>query len=392
MLPTLPPRSTSPYYSHGAFNALSPVAVLYSAASQILFGLFLRATPWKLRIRGPVRKEASSLMPLDSKTSNNAKRRKVCICTGSNCGIGFETSKALVEQGYEVVLACRSRDKAMRAVDAINESGSAGGSSGRAVFVHPLDLSSFDSVRSFCDAIKERYDCVDVLINNAGLNTSGKSERGLDLLFQSNFLGHFLLTEQLMDRLLEGGGGRVVNLSSVMHHYADGWEAAPHQPHSYQYWKHIAQYNEERTQSSYTPSKLAALLFTLELNRRYGDRGLRSIAANPGAVNSDIWRNTNKWLVKLFGLIYLTSVQGCSTSVAAATQDFGKDNVEYLQPYYLPKWMKVAFPALEMLGPYVGWRITEPRLPEDGAKGLNTAAHLWKASEELAGCVFDDGK
>lgn len=379
MLPTLPPRSTSPYYSHGAFNALSLVAVLYSAASQILFGLFLRATPWKLRVRG--------LAP----NTSNAKRRKVCICTGSNCGIGFETSKALVEQGYEVVLACRSRDKALRAVDAINGSRSAGGS-GRAVFVHPLDLSSFDSVRSFCDAIKERYDCVDVLINNAGLNTSGQSERGLDLLFQSNFLGHFLLTEQLMDRLLEGDGGRVVNLSSVMHHYADGWEAAPHQPHSYEYWKHIAQYNAERTQSSYPPSKLAALLFTLELNRRYGDRGLMSIAVNPGAVNSDIWRNTNKWLVKLFGLIYLTSVQGCSTSVAAATQDFGKDNVEYLQPYYLPKWMKVAFPALEMLGPYVGWRITEPRLPEDGANGLNAAAHLWKASEELAGCVFDDGK
>lgn len=379
MLPTLPPRSTSPYYSHGAFNALSLVAVLYSAASQILFGLFLRATKWKLRVRG--------LAPNNS----NTKRRKVCICTGSNCGIGFETSKALVEQGYEVVLACRSRDKALRAVDAINGSRSTGGR-GRAVFVHPLDLSSFDSVRSFCDAIKERYDCVDVLINNAGLNTSGQSERGLDLLFQSNFLGHFLLTEQLMDRLLEGDGGRVVNLSSVMHHYADGWEAAPHQPHSYEYWKHIAQYNAERTQSSYTPSKLAALLFTLELNRRYGDRGLRSIAVNPGAVNSDIWRNTNKWLVKLFGLIYLTSVQGCSTSVAAATQDFGKDNVEYLQPYYLPKWMKVAFPALEMLGPYVGWRITEPRLPGDGANGLNAAAHLWKASEELAGCVFDDGK
>jgi len=325
-------------------------------------------------------------MPLDP---NNAKRRKVCICTGSNCGIGFETSKALVEQGYEVVLACRSRDKALQAVEAIN-SGSAGGSGGRAVFVHPLDLSSFDSVRSFCGAIKQKYGCIDVLINNAGLNTSGKSERGLDLLFQSNFLGHFLLTEQLMGCLLKGGGGRVVNLSSVMHHFADGLEATPHQPHSYEYWKYVAQYNAERSQSSYTPSKLAALLFTLELNRRYGDRGLRSIAVNPGAVNSDIWRNTNRWLVKLFGLVYLTSVQGCSTSVAAATQDFGSNDVEYLQPYYLPtKWMGAAFPAFEMLGPYVGWRITKPRLPDDGTNGLNTAKHLWKASEELAGCEFD---
>lgn len=191
-----------------------------------------------------------------------------------------------------------------------------------------------------------------------------------------------------MDRLLENGGGRVINLSSVMHHYADGKElAAPHQPHSYDYWKHVAQYNTERTSSAYTPSKLAALLFTLELNKRYGDKGLRSIAVNPGAVNSNIWRNTSRWLVKLFGLIYLTSAQGCSTSVAAATQEFGEE-VVYLQPYWLPRWMKMAFPAMEMLGPYAGWRITAPRLPEDGAEGLNTSMHLWKASEELTGCAF----
>ena len=367
MLPTIPPRSTSPYYSHGAFNVLSPVAVLYSAASQLLFGLFLRKkamTP------------SSSLAP--------PAKRKVCICTGSNCGVGYETSKELVQQGYEVVLACRSRDKALQAAETIN-AGVGGG--GRAVFVHPLDLSSFDSVRSFCEAIKDKYDGVDVLINNAGLNTSGKSEKGLDLCYQSNFLGHFLLTEQLMDRLLANGGGRVINLSSVMHHYADGKELPPHQPHSYEYWKQVAQYNEERASSAYTPSKLAALFFTLELNKRYGEKGLRSIVVNPGAVNSNIWRNTSRWLVKLFGLIYLTSAQGCSTSVAAATQKLD-DDVVYLQPYWLPGWMKVAFPAMEMLGPYVGWRITSPRLPEDGAEGMNTSMHLWKASEELTGCEF----
>lgn len=375
MLPALPPRSTSPYYSHVAFNVLSPVSVLYSAASQLLFGLFLR------------KRASSPSLPPPPPPPPPAKR-KVCICTGSNCGVGYETSKELVQQGYEVVLACRSRDKALQAAEAINsEVAKDDSSSGRAVFVHPLDLSSFDSVRSFCEAIKDKYDGIDVLINNAGLNTSGKSEKGLDLCFQSNFLGHFLLTEQLMDRLLANGGGRVINLSSVMHHYADGKELPPHQPHTYEYWKQVAQYNEERTSSAYTPSKLAALFFSLELNKRYGEKGLRSIAVNPGAVNSNIWRNTSRWLVKLFGLIYLTSAQGCSTSVAAATQEFD-DDVVYLQPYWLPRWMKLAFPAMEMLGPYVGWRITKPRLPEDGAEGMNTSMHLWKASEELTGCVF----
>jgi len=388
MLPALPPRSASPYYSHGAFNALSPVAVLYSAASQLLVGLFLRRR--RTATHHADNPSVRAIIPPERPTT----RRKVCICTGSNCGVGFETSKALVQQGYEVVLACRSRDKALQAVEAINsdvhvnKNGAGGDGCGRAVFVHPLDLSNFGSVRSFCDAIKEKYDCIDVLINNAGLNTSGRSEHGLDLCYQSNFLGHFLLTEQLMDRLLQNGGGRVVNLSSVMHHFADGKEAPQHQPHSYEYWKYVAQYNDERTQSAYTPSKLAALLFTLELNRRYGEQGLRSIAVNPGAVNSNIWRNTNPWLVKLFRLVYLTSAQGCSTSVTAATQEFGNNNVVYLQPYYLPRWMKMAFPAFEMLGPYTGFTITKPRLPEDGNNGLNTAVHLWKASEELTGCSY----
>ena len=374
MLPPLPAQSAAPYYPYSAFSALSPVALLYSAVAQLAF-LVLKPTPLRLRVR-------EATIPPN-------KTRKVCIVTGSNTGIGFETSKALVERGYEVVLACRSRDKAVKAVECINSINNAGANrsrssskcGGKAVFVHPLDLSSFDSVRSFAKAIQERYDSIDVLVNNAGLNTSGNSENNLDLCFQANHLGHFLLTSELMDALLRDGGGRVINLSSVMHHYADGDGS----PHSYDYWKRVAQYDDGREHSAYTPSKLAALLFTLELNRRYGAKGLQSIAVNPGAVSSDIWRNTPRWLVAIFKLVYLTCRQGSTTSVAAATCDFPKD-VTYLQPYWLPSFMKVTFPPMEMLGPYAGYRVTEPRLPEDGEGGLVTARHLWEASEELATC------
>mmetsp|Transcript_21110 Transcript_21110/g.43200 ORF Transcript_21110/g.43200 Transcript_21110/m.43200 type:complete len:391 (-) Transcript_21110:2265-3437(-) len=388
MLPPLPSQSAAPYYPCPAFNALSPVALLYSAVAQLAF-LVLKPTPLRLQIREATTTRSSTIPP--------NKTRKVCIVTGSNTGIGFETSKALVERGYEVVLACRSRDKAVKAVESINTcagSSNTGGANrsttcstsssqcgGRAVFLHPLDLSSFESVRSFAKAIQERYDSIDVLVNNAGLNTSGNSENNLDLCFQANHLGHFLLTSELMDALLRDGGGRVINLSSVMHHYADGDGS----PHSYDYWKRVAQYDDSRKHSAYTPSKLAALLFTLELNRRYGDKGLQSIAVNPGAVSSDIWRNTPRWLVAIFKLVYLTCRQGSTTSVAAATCDFPKD-VTYLQPYWLPSFMKVAFPPMEMLGPYVGYRVTEPRFPADGEGGLVTARHLWEASEELASC------
>ena len=333
MLPTLPLQATSPYYSYSSFNTLSPVAILYSAVAQLCFGL-LRPTPWRLTI------PPLAVAPTPESNDNN----KVCIVTGSNTGIGLETAKSLVEQGYEVVLACRSRDKAMQALETIDASTNG---RGKAVFVHPLDLSSFESVKEFSNAIKQKYKSIDVLVNNAGRNTSGKSEHNLDLCFQSNHLGHFLLTHELMDALLKDGGGRVVNLSSVMHHYADGGG----EPHSQDYWKRIAMYDETREQSAYTPSKLAALLFSLELNRRYGSKGLRSIAVNPGAVNSDIWRNKPRWLVAIFRLLYLTSKQGSYTSVAAATEDFPLD-VQYLQPYWLPKSMNMAFPPMEMLGPF----------------------------------------
>jgi len=87
-------------------------------------------------------------------------------------------------------------------------------------------------------------------------------------------------------------------------------------------------------------------------------------------------------MIPLFRALYLDSEQGCQTTVAAALGDFEDD---YLQPYWMPSWMKgTPFPALEMMGPFVGYRATIPRLPNDN----DTAKCLWRASEELTGCVY----
>ena len=156
----------------------------------------------------------------------------VAIVTGSNTGIGYETALELVNQGYTVILACRSRDKGQAAADQINDSISAanvnqdGGikpSTGKALFLHPLDLSSLQSVKSFAEAFESKYSHLNILINNAGINTTGKSVDGMDLCFQTNFVGHYLLTRLLLSKLLKaknlfGSGdvvesGRVVNLS-----------------------------------------------------------------------------------------------------------------------------------------------------------------------------------
>jgi len=254
------PSHVSPYYSEVSFAAMVPLAIAYSMVAN-LAATFLRPLGLFPRPRA---------LPTIAKTHN-----KLAIVTGSNTGIGFETAKALVENGFDVILACRSEDKALQAVDLISESSP----SGKALFVGCLDLSSFESVRDFSKTIKSRYNKVDVLINNAGRNTSGpSSDKDLDLCFQANFLGHFLLTHQLLDLLK--GGGKVINLSSVMHHFSGNANGGPLDE---EYWKRVATYGQA-PDSTYSPSKLAALLFTLELNRRYSDKGIRSMAVNPGAV------------------------------------------------------------------------------------------------------------
>jgi NAD(P)-dependent dehydrogenase (short-subunit alcohol dehydrogenase family) len=113
-----------------------------------------------------------------------------------------------------------------------------------------IDLSSKASVIAFVDAIQQTYTQIDAFVNNAGINTSAQLDGGLDLCFHSNFLGHFLLTQLLSPQLKNDG--RVVNLSPVMHHFAENT------PKSEAYWKHCTQYHPH--QSTYTASKLAALL------------------------------------------------------------------------------------------------------------------------------------
>ena len=157
-------------------------------------------------------------------------------------------------------------------------------------------------------------------------------------------------TMTLLDLLLKGNQPRVVNLSSVMHHfcYAD--------KHDETYWRQNAIFSEMNSNDTYSASKLAAILFSIELNRRYQSQGLRSIAVNPGAVNSDIWRNYPRWIVALFDYVYLNNRQGAYTSVAASVLQDLPEDVIYLQPYHQVTSLSTPFPPTEMLGPFVGYQ------------------------------------
>jgi NAD(P)-dependent dehydrogenase (short-subunit alcohol dehydrogenase family) len=315
--------------------------------------------------------------------------KTIAIVTGSNTGIGFEVAKTLVvDYGWEVILACRSREKAIKAMNEINqESGNGvGGVGGVAVVLdRPLDLSDLASIQKYSQDLKEQYQnkTIGVLINNAGRNTSGKAEGGLDLLFTSNFLGHFVLTNLLIDKLR---GGRVINLSSVMHHFA-----GTQQPKDEQYWKSVMMYQEPPLPHVYSASKLAAILFTIELNRRFsGSHGIRSIAVNPGGVASDIWRDFPPFMQDIFRKIYLTPKQGASTTVAAAVGKGWRDDEYYLQPFWLSESTSKAVPPayVEMHGPYVGYFASKPRLPD--IDGVNAANSLWNAANEIIESVLTE--
>lgn len=418
----------SNFYTYKSMKRMEIPALLYSTCARATCKL-LRRRP---QIVPPSRSISSK--PSSPKASTKTHQPRIAIVTGSNTGVGYETAKSLVlNHGYHVIIASRSLEKGTSACESINalvssstiDSGAdttTSGSEGKALWEGPLDLSDLDSVRSFATKIQEnpKYKTIDVLINNAGVNSAGaitgsattatteeeSKARPMDVVFSTNFLGHFLLTNILLDQC-----ERVVNLSSVMHHFP---VYSNHDKYgdidSTAYWKDKAlappsvEENSDATTTSkkkktkrktYGPSKLAALLFTSELQRRYGDKML-SIAVNPGAVYSDIWRNYSKVQQKLFRQLYLTPEQGCQTSVAAAVLEWNNNEVApsgqtiYLQPYRLPPQRAgkttAPFPMLEMLGPYMGFRLTTPRLPKDC--GVRASQSLFEVCEELTQCQF----
>lgn len=273
---TPPPKSK--FYTYKTFKRLGIPALMYSGVSKVAAHL-LQVKP----------NEISKINNKDTNEEGNTSRRRVALVTGSNTGVGFETAKSLVQDhGFEVIIACRSMDKGVQACQTINSLTS---SQGMAVFVQPIDLADMESVTSFANAVNGQYDTIDVLINNAGRNSAGaavsltKEAQGLDVVFSTNFLGHFLLTNLLLNKCR-----RIVNLASVMHHFPiydkHGNDVDINQP---EYWRNMASEPiDEKNKSlrkTYGPSKLAALLFSIELNRRYSkSRGIRSIAVNPGSV------------------------------------------------------------------------------------------------------------
>ncbi len=279
---------------------------------------------------------------------------RTVIVTGANSGIGEAAASALAGAGARVVLAVRNTDKGRAA---------AAGMPGETE-VRPLDLASLASVREFAASWDGE---IDLLINNAGVMVPplSRTEEGFELQFGTNHLGHFALTNLLLERV----SGRVVTVSSGMHRAGSidfddlNWERRP-----YRAWR------------AYGQSKLANLLFTAELQRRLTEAGSAVIAtaAHPGYAATNLQFHSGSRLQDLVSrvgnaVIAQDAAGGALPTLYAAVGDVPPNG--YAGP---GGFMEQRGPA-KLVG------------RTSAAKDMDAARRLWDVSEELTGVRFPLG-
>jgi retinol dehydrogenase-12 len=233
---------------------------------------------------------------------------KTVIVTGSNTGIGRVTALELARQGADIVMACRSEERAAPVVEEIRKA------TGANVEFMKLDLGSFADVQDFADAYLKTGKPIDVLVNNAGIaGLIGQTTDGFEMQFGVNHLGPMLLTHLLLDRVKETaestGHARIVNVASRAHTRVQGIDYGT---------------VKERTKTKtgfpeYCVSKLGNVFFNMELAKHLEDTNVHTYALHPGVVASDIWRRIPALVRPIAKLFMITNEEGAQTSIYCAS-------------------------------------------------------------------------
>jgi retinol dehydrogenase 12 len=240
-----------------------------------------------------------------SKTASLNMSHRVAIVTGANTGIGLVTARELAAAGAQVFVACRSLANAQSAVQQIQAA-----TGNLLVEALPLDLGDFASVRTCARNFLARDLPLHLLINNAGLaGQRGLTQSGFELAFGVNHLGHFLLTNLLLERMQASAPARIVTVASRAHTRSAGLN-----------WGACQQTTQSRLAiKEYADSKLANVLFSAELARRLTGTGVNTYALHPGVVASDIWRKIPWPFNALIKRGMITTEEGAETSLFCAT-------------------------------------------------------------------------
>jgi NAD(P)-dependent dehydrogenase (short-subunit alcohol dehydrogenase family) len=291
---------------------------------------------------------------------------KVIIVTGGNSGLGYESVKAFAGKGAEVILTSRSTEKGETARAEILKNNPGG-----KIVVMELDLMEFVSIKKFANSFREKYDRLDILLNNAGIMTTPYflTKDGLEAQNGTNHFGHFALTGQLLELIKKTPGSRVVNVSSNAHKYG-----------KMDFDDFLFENGEGYTpMKSYARSKLANLVFTYELQRAFMANDIESIAvaAHPGASRTNLGRYLeNKWWFKpVFALMApftQDQAQGALPQIRAAV-DPGVKGGEYYGPSGFG----------EMKGDPILVKSNE------ASHHRTDAWKLWEISEKLTGITYN---
>jgi NAD(P)-dependent dehydrogenase (short-subunit alcohol dehydrogenase family) len=292
---------------------------------------------------------------------------KLVVVTGATGGLGLETALGLAGAGAEVILAGRNPAKGRDAETLIRDR-----HPGAKVLFELLDLANLTSVKAFADRLLAAARPIDILINNAGVmapRERATTADGFEMQLGTNYLSHFALTARLLP-LLKAGKARVVQLSSVAHrsgkirledlNYQQGYKPIP----------------------VYSQSKLAMLMFAIELDRRSKAKawGLTSVAAHPGVARTDLIANgpavganvlVRAAIPIAMALIAQSSAAGALPTLMAATMPGVADD-----QYFGPQGWN------EFKGP------PGPAKIKPQALDPKVAAELWAASEKLTGVAF----
>ena len=204
---------------------------------------------------------------------------RTILVTGGYSGLGRETARALAAKGAHVIVSGRDATKLSAAADEI-----ATATSGK-VDTLVCDLASLASIRAAGEEARDRFNHIDVLINNAGVMAApfGHTADGFETQFGTNHLGHFLLTKELMPLIEQGSQQRIVNLSSRGHHIAPVDFYDPNfENRDYDPWQ------------AYGSSKTANILFAMGLEQRFGDTGIHAYALHPGGIHTNLGRHMSE--------------------------------------------------------------------------------------------------
>jgi len=303
------------------------------------------------------------------------EQKKIAIVTGANTGLGLQTSLGLAKADYTVILACRSESKAQAAMAQIKRKVPAA-----SLDFIALDLIDRASIRQFAETFSQRYDHLDLLVNNAGVMGPDYTitKNGLELQFDANHLGHFYLTALLLDKLDQDYETRIVNVSSLAARRE--WADIHFDNLNFE-----GLYNEGPKlfglsgMVAYSQSKLANILFTMELRDRLAGAGkkIKAVVVHPGVSFTDLARNM-PWYMRLLAPV-LAPLMGMSKPAQGAESAlYGALNPDVNPGDFIGPTGK------EERGGPPGKVPLQPKA-EDKALG----ERLWALSEEKLGVTFN---